>query len=145
MKIQLGNTFDDEKKIVKTFSVMYETDCKLLVPCDIHKPILQVQKWASWGSVNYAYIPDLNRYYFIRKESMITGNRIEYELEVDVLKTYESELLSVSAFIERQENVYHPFYVDNELPIRADRFIEVEVQAYFPVSQHGNNFVLTTF
>lgn len=145
MKIQLGTTFDDEKKIVKTFNVMYETDCNLLVPCDIHKPILQIQKWAKWGSVNYAYIPDLNRYYFIRKESMITGNRIEYELEVDVLKTYANEILGISAYIERQENVFHPFYIDNELPIRADRFIETEVQAYFPVSQHGSNFVLTTF
>ena len=141
----LYSTSDDRLKLNKTLNNLGNIEFTMKESCDILNPVLTLKNNDSILKSNYFFIEKLNRFYFIKDISFFTNNTVQVELEIDVLMSYRDAINSLSAFIERQEYLYHPFYVDNELPIRQDRFIEVEVQAYFPVSKNGSNFVLTTF
>lgn len=54
---------------------------------------------------NYCYITDLDRYYFINNVTFIRGEVYECNLEIDVLKTYADEILSVEGRLIQSENV----------------------------------------
>ena len=49
---------------------------------------------------------------------------LEISMHVDVLKTYSSQIRSISTLILRQENVYSPYYEDKEALVRVNRFRE---------------------
>ena len=68
-------------------------------------------------TANYAYIPEFGRYYFIDDIRVITGDKTEIRLSVDVLKTYETEVLTAvgtlnesdtpNPFASNRNNVYN--------------------------------------
>lgn len=53
---------------------------------------------------NYAYLPDFGRYYFIDSISYISGDKAEINLSVDVLKSYESEIMDATATVRETDN-----------------------------------------
>lgn len=53
---------------------------------------------------NYCFISELNRYYFIKKVDFIRYGFYRVLLEIDVLKTYETEIKSLSPVIIQSEN-----------------------------------------
>ena len=58
------------------------------------------------GQMNYAYIPEFNRYYFITNVESVRNNLWKISFHVDVLFTYRDAIRSNSAIIERNENEY---------------------------------------
>lgn len=58
------------------------------------------------GSMNYAYIPEFNRYYFITNVESVRKNLWKVSFHVDVLFTYRDAIRANSAIIERNENEY---------------------------------------
>ena len=58
------------------------------------------------GSMNYAYIPEFNRYYFITNIESVRNNLWKVSFHVDVLFTYRDAIRANSAIIERNENEY---------------------------------------
>lgn len=48
---------------------------------------------------NYCYIPDLKRYYFISGITNDGGKKYILQLDVDVLKTYEQQILGTTATV----------------------------------------------
>lgn len=55
-------------------------------------------------NVNYCYIPTLNRYYFIDSITYLSSDKATLKLSVDVLKSYESEILQASATVIQSDN-----------------------------------------
>ena len=53
---------------------------------------------------NYAYLPDFGRYYFVDNISYIPGDKAEINLSVDVLKSYESEIMDATATVRETDN-----------------------------------------
>ena len=53
---------------------------------------------------NYCYIPDLGRYYFVDRVSFEGNNAYELVLRIDVLKTYESEILAATGRVSESDN-----------------------------------------
>ena len=58
------------------------------------------------GSINYAHIPEFNRYYFITNIDSVRGNLWRVSFHVDVLYTYREQIRANSAIIERNEHEY---------------------------------------
>ena len=58
------------------------------------------------GSMNYAHIPEFNRYYFITNVESVRKNLWKVSFHVDVLFTYRDAIRANSAIIERNENEY---------------------------------------
>ena len=96
--------------------------------------------------VNYVYIHEWNRYYFVNDIANIRNGLWEFSCHVDVLMTYKNQIRQQSAIIARQENLYNLYLDDNKFLVNAPRMV---VTKAFPNRvQPGNvaganSFILT--
>lgn len=82
---------------------------------DVTRPYLNLRS-GSLPEYNYCYIDTLGRYYFIQSVTYLGNQTYELSLSVDVLKTYESEILTATGrvtetddpdpYISNRETVY---------------------------------------
>lgn len=70
---------------------------------DVLRPTVTLRKQPR-PTFNYCYIPDLGRYYFVDRVSFEGNNAYELTLRVDVLKTYESEILTATGRVSESDN-----------------------------------------
>lgn len=90
---------------------------------------------------NYAYCPHFGRYYFIENvEYSTTGLYILY-CNVDVLKTYETQIKNLTATVKRNENQANAYLLDNNYKSVAYSNI---VTREFPNAIDNDSLVLLT-
>lgn len=70
---------------------------------DVLRPTVTLRKQPR-PTFNYCYVPDLGRYYFVDRVSFEGNNAYELTLRVDVLKTYESEILAATGRVSESDN-----------------------------------------
>lgn len=70
---------------------------------DVLRPTVTLRKQPR-PTFNYCYVPDLGRYYFVERVSFEGNNAYELTLRVDVLKTYESEILAATGRVSESDN-----------------------------------------
>ena len=75
--------------------------CYIKEPCVVEAPTIIVDYDPDLNTVNYAYIPELYRYYFIQDRVLGPGGKIELQLKVDVLTTYWPEIRNSDVILER--------------------------------------------
>lgn len=137
MTVQFYNTSDDTRVINKTLSgeiekkgIRFKDDTNIL------QPILDLDYDERLFTKNYCHIGLLHRYYFI-KTITTTNNRLYVHCEVDVLKTYESEIKNTNAFVVRQGRtskeddegravgLANPLIPDDTYPVQANRVVSI--------------------
>lgn len=69
---------------------------------DILNPILNVRSKTNI-TANYCYIPLFGRYYFIDGVQIESNDKYEIRLSVDVLKTYETEILNATGTVTERD------------------------------------------
>lgn len=127
MQVIFYNNKSDERKLSKSLSTLSSANCHLKEPCDILYPVVKLKRadLSGYAQCNYMYIPTFNRYYFA-EVTALTGDMVEIKaIKPDVLMTYANGIRSIYCTINRQENVFNKFYVDNELPIRQTKQIQL--------------------
>lgn len=76
----------------------------------IISPVIEISSQLSESiisGVNYAYIPEFNRYYFVTN-IISTANRLwVIHMQVDVLMTYKTYIRRQTAIVSRQKNVFN--------------------------------------
>lgn len=102
MKIKIGSTSDDRRKINKNFNGT-EVTVQLKQPCDILAPVFILAYSEAYLTANYIHAPELGRYYFIDDVSVEPGEKIEISCSVDVLMSYATELNNLTVTVARQE------------------------------------------
>jgi hypothetical protein len=115
MDIYLYNTADDDNVLNKTLTdELIISDVKLKNPVNINNPILSLSSkivyddgyGGGWTyetkDYNYAYIPAFERYYFIENITLQSNAINVLTLKVDVLKTYEDEILNSDLYVEKE-------------------------------------------
>ena len=101
---------------------------------DILNPIVQFNYNANLTNVNYAYIPEYGRYYFIN-DYRIEGNFIYLYLHVDVLYTYRNAILKSQAIAMRSSSHGNLYLKDD--------FVQAETGYRYNVSKFPYNFAST--
>lgn len=64
--------------------------------------------------MNYIFVVELGRYYFITNVNLISQSTIEIECKCDVLESFKSEILENEVVTKRQEN-YNNRYLNDDL------------------------------
>lgn len=102
MQIKLYKCMDDNDHIYKNLSNELVLTGSLRSSCDVLNPVIEVEHNASIFSnhINYAYIPDFGRYYYIIG-IRVDGKVDALQMHVDVLKTYAHDILSSNGTIVR--------------------------------------------
>lgn len=98
--------------------------CKLKDNCSIINPVIQIAKesaqaWSLLIGFNYAYIPDFNRYYFVRDIVMESNVICSITLEVDALASWKSQIGSASEYVLRSASSYDGDIIDTLYPAKA--------------------------
>lgn len=72
---------------------------------EVINPVLTIRQTSTntFKNYNYCYIPIFKRYYFVTSVN-IQNDKIIMNLKVDVLKTYETEILNSYGLIVSREN-----------------------------------------
>ena len=107
-------------------------------------PVLIVNKPNTMPTVyNYAFIPSLQRYYFINDWQYINGAWVCY-CNVDVLASHKIAIGQTSAYIERAASAYNGNIIDNLYPATTDVEIRngVIANSWSGVAPSGGCFVL---
>ena len=68
---------------------------------------------------NYCYIPKTGRYYYITGIHT-EGGQVIFDLTVDVLQSWNSDILSSTQYIIRSEKFNNRMIVDTMLPMHSD-------------------------
>ena len=68
----------------------------------------------SFLGINYAYIPELKRYYFITDIVAVNNTLWELTMHCDVLMSFKDEIYNVDGYVSRNEFSYNKDLVDNE-------------------------------
>ena len=93
--------------------------CMLKEGSSVIDPILIFERANVNHSYNYVYIPDFNRYYFV-KDILYNGAKIYYYCSVDVLASFKNEIGSSSHYVTRSSYTYNGYIVDNLYPVTQE-------------------------
>lgn len=104
-----------------TLSVELKDVCNLYTP----SLVISTDVFMSGGQIvnpmryNYCYLPDFERYYFVRSWSWIVG-RWECALEVDVMATFKTDIGNTTCMVLRSASQYDPDIIDTKYPTKID-------------------------
>lgn len=110
----------DERYVDKTNGLEElhrEIPCDFKEDTDLIRPTL-IFNYGIVPNVNYLWLSEVARYYFVRKRTYSQG-RVFLECEEDVLMTYRTELKAQTVVIKRQRDIYDLNQVDNEWTVEG--------------------------
>lgn len=118
MTVTLYNCTDDPRVVNKTLTSGTSVTATPMESCSIYTPRLILAYNSTLVNVNYMYISDFGRYYFITDISVNPGGQIEITGSVDVLKSFSAGIKAAKATIVRSESIGAPTMIpDSKLPI----------------------------
>lgn len=110
--------------------------------CSIDRPVIQFSAAANiMATLNYSYIPDFGRYYWITDRNSIVNGVIELTLESDPWTSFATQLRAVKATVDRSASHWQGFLYDNGYQILAYKTSAIR---NFPNSIDNDTMILTT-
>ena len=140
MNIVLYSNASEITAVDKKLTELITLSGTLREKSSIIDPVITISDIDNYvGQMNYAYIPEFNRYYFITNIESVRNNLWKVSFHVDVLFTYRDAIRKNSAIIERNENEYDLKLNDGLFRTQQNPRIE---QFSFPSGFNKWNFVL---
>ena len=132
----------DYKVINKNLSSPTDFDCTLWKTFDILHPVLLVRLQAP-TTFNYCKIDSLKRFYFVDSVKFIGNSTYEIFLSVDVLKTYETEILQAKARVVETEKANPYISIRENIYNRIPNFEKVEFPNKKLLDENGQIVMIT--
>ena len=104
MEVKLYTNYSENFVIGKSISLLETVQCTIKDSLSVEKPILRLQYSGNIKKVNYVYIEELKRYYFVKEKYTLTGERYELHCDIDVLESFKDSILSLLCIVDKQEN-----------------------------------------
>ena len=115
MNITLYNNTSEVNKVSKSLATVKTLTGTLRDESSLITPVFRVELSASeLTNINYMYIKEFQRYYFITDITVVRNGLVELKGRIDVLQTYKDDIKGNTAIIERQENEYNMYLNDSE-------------------------------
>lgn len=117
MRIIFYTNNSDSNELNKNINLVTELNCNVNRDnLDILSPILFLSYFdIKELNINYCYIEELNRYYFINSYTIEKNNLIKLQLETDVLMTFKNDILLSSGIVKETKNNQNNFSSQFEL------------------------------
>lgn len=144
LNISLYNISDEPEKIRKNLPTVTPVTGTIKDPgsVDILNPVILLSGDAD-PNCNYCYIDFFDRYYFVKEVSVRSG-LCELHCSVDVLMSYQSDILALPAIAARAQtdnDQYSSYLYDNQQRLYTYKTIATKLITTFT---YGSNFVLIT-
>ena len=116
MNVILYNNKSDKRQLVKNITEIKTISATAKDDINIISPTLIIQN-TDMTDINYCYITELKRYYFLTNYTYITGQRIELHCNVDVLMSYSDEIKRLKVNVLRYEKIQPSYITDSRIPL----------------------------
>ena len=124
VRLYKGMKKDRNSTAIPVVSLNYTSytdySCELYEPCSITAPriILAIPVTENLSAVNYAYISDFSRYYWINNAEFYDGRWV-FSLTVDVLATYKSTIGDSYQYVARAQTSSDGNITDTAYPLNG--------------------------
>lgn len=103
MDIKLYYNTSDNKTIRKNLINEFLLTGTLRDSCSLIEPVINIES-SNVLRFNYAYIPDFQRYYFVKEITNLRKNIWTLELEVDPLMSFKGDILALQVVVDKQSS-----------------------------------------
>ena len=108
----------DKRYLNKSIESKYsDIDIQMLEPSSVVRPSIKVSSGLIGQNVNYVYINELERYYYI-KDWIMENGFIRIDLDVDVLMSFKDEIKKRNVIVNRQETKYNLYLEDSKYKVQ---------------------------
>ena len=145
MTIELYQNFSESNKIDKNISKIASVTGSLRNGSSIINPTFTINASnINIILVNYIYVVEWNRYYFVTDVVSIKNSLWQFSCHVDVLTTYKEGIRNLSGIIARQEYLYNLYLDDDKFLVNAQRqYVTKAFPNRVAPGNTGNSFILT--
>ena len=145
MNIKLCSSVSEIVAINKVVSIIDDVSATIKGALSVENPVLILQyKSDIQSNVNYVYIPEYNRYYFVTDIINLTGGRYELHCKVDVLMSFKDYILNLSCIVDKQSSKDNAnmYLDDGSFVVQSKEFVDT---INFPRGFNDNGeFILIT-
>ena len=145
MNIKLCSSTSEIVAINKDISIIDDVSATIKGALSVENPVLILQyKSDIQPNVNYVYIPEYNRYYFVTDIINLTGGRYEIHCKVDVLMSFKDDILNLSCIVDKQSSKGNAnmYLDDGSFVVQSKEFVDT---INFPRGFNDNGeFILIT-
>lgn len=111
--VKFMNNPDPINKVKKTPTDVLSISANFKGEVSRSNPFLIVEgDISAIANVNYAYIPDFQRYYFLESASVTANGLYTVSLSCDLLMSFADSILANTAIISKQENSWNLYLND---------------------------------
>ena len=142
MTLGLYENKSDEKVVNKSITQLETYEGFLKASSSITNPVIQIEgvfNIYNNGNVNYMYLPDYRRFYYITDIIQIRANLVEIHGRVDVLMSFKDELKKCTGILRKGENNYNMYLDDGSLKVFQNKQLQM---LKFPSGFPSENFIL---
>lgn len=147
MTIKTYRFLGDSRKVDKTLTLVETySNAEIVGDMIIQSPTisLQLDSFTDVINFNYVYIPELRRYYYVKNSTIREDGFVQLQCSVDVLKSFKTDILASTQYVERQENKCSYQVPDNCYTIKSNRNLTIKNFGN-PIIVPNDDFILTTF
>ena len=126
---------------LKASDLQYTANIEILTSNDMIRPKIRVDSGILTKSVNYCWLKDTKRFYYLRKPIMENGY-ITFELECDVLMSHRMELMNTPVMVKRNEFKYNAYINDDKMKLLAPTAAKIKADWDSPFDETGAYFYL---
>lgn len=145
MNIKLCSSTSEIVAINKDISIIDDVSATIKGALSVENPVLILQyKSDIQPNVNYVYIQEYNRYYFVTDIINLTGGRYEIHCKVDVLMSFKYDILNLSCIVDKQSSKDNAnmYLDDGSFVVQSKEFVDT---INFPKGFNDNGeFILIT-
>lgn len=142
MQLDLYTISDDPRVVDKTVGTAVATlSGDPRTPVTVTGGQFTVESTTDLSGVNYAYISDFGRYYFVEAINALRNNIYVLTLRVDVLMSFATEIKGLTGTIDRNEGIADAYLTDAKYISKTYRQITTKA---FPNSMTSDNIILMT-
>lgn len=136
---------DDKRKADKNLSNVIKENVNIFYKdaTEFIRPTIILDYDGTWNmrDVNYVYLTDKNRYYFVERHSFQKGQKVVYELLVDVRTSHKEGIRALTCTVTRNENLKNGYLHDSNYSVYA---YEQIVCKMFPNAINQDSIILMT-
>lgn len=129
MTIKTYRFLGDSRKVDKNITAVKSySNAEIVGDMSIHTPTisLQLDSFTDVINFNYIYIPELCRYYYVTDSTISEDGFVQLQCKVDVLKSFKTDILASTQYVERQQNKCTYQLPDNEYNIKSNRNLTIK-------------------
>ena len=143
MEIRLYNNISDNRTVRKKLLNEFSLTGTLRDSCSLIEPVINIES-SNVLRFNYAYIPDFQRYYFVKEITNMQKNIWTLELEVDPLMSFKGDILALDVVVDKQssDSIGDEYIDDGSLVADNNTFTSVyNLSSGF--NDHGEYILIT--